>query len=127
MATATTARIRRVIRATEFAVAQAPGILAARPDAKPQGGDDYTIDSFFRSTSVAQALLTEKFNVLSSNRSSEAAEAAEPMSIGIDVPIVPVLPRVQMIDATRSINKPMTMKGIAVDMQVERNAVDTVG
>ena len=127
MATATTARIRRCNRENEFAVAQTPGLLSIRPDAKPAGSDNYTIDSLFDNVAHAQVMLTEKFTILSSNRRSEAGETSTPLRIGFDVPIAPLLPTARMIDSEGALDRVMLITGIAVDLESERNSIETVG
>lgn len=127
MATATTARIRRCNRETEFAVAQVPGLLAVRPDAKPAGSDSYTIDSFFDNVAHAQVMLNEKFAVLSANRRNEAGETSVPLRIGFDVPVTPALPYARMIDSEGALDKVMVIAGIAVDLETERNSIEAVG
>jgi len=127
MATATTARIRRCNRESEFAVAQSPGLLAVRPDAKPAGSDNYTIDSFFDNVAHAQAMLTEKFTILAANRRSEAGETSTPLRIGFDVPVTPTLPSARMIDSEGGLDRTMLITGIAVDLETERNSIETVG
>lgn len=126
--TATIARIRRCIRDSQFAVAQDPTILATRPDAKPSGNDDFTIDSFFDSVSVAQVMTNERFAILSDQgRDNEAAESSTPLRIGIDVAIRPVLPKARMRDRTRGVDKAMLIKGLSIDMQTERNSIEASG
>lgn len=127
MATAKVERIRRCVRDSEYAVAQNLVILAARPDAKPAGEDEFTIDSMFDSAAHAQALLSEKFAILSSDRRNEAAESDAPLGIGTGIAVTPLLPRARMIDAERSVDRVMVIKGLAVDRQAERNSIEAVG
>ena len=127
MTTATTARIRRCIRDSEYAVAQDPLMRADRPDAKPVGEDDFTIDSFFDETSHAQALLEEKFSVLSSSRRNEAAESADPLRIGTDIQVAPSLPFARMVDRSRGLDATLMIKGLSVNTQTERNSSEASG
>jgi len=115
MATASPARIRRCVRDLEYAVAQSPGILATRPDAKPTGSDDFTLDSFWDTAADATVMNNERFGILSSSRKFEAAESAEPLRIGTDVPVAPALPRARMRDSSRRIDRSMLVCGISVD------------
>jgi hypothetical protein len=127
MPTATPARIRRCNREAQFAVAQNVAVLAARPDARPVGGDSFTIDSFFSNVAHAQAMLTEKFTVLSSARRVEAAESATPLRLGIDVALSPTLPRARMVDSTRGLDRVMIVKSLAVDLETDRNSLEAIG
>lgn len=127
MPTATPERIRRCNRDVAYAVAQDPTILAARPDAKPSGADNFTMDSFFDNVVHAQVMLNEKFGWLSGERRHEAAECAEPLHIGTDVSVTPTLPRVRMVDETSNLNRAMIVTGIAVDLETERNAIEAQG
>jgi hypothetical protein len=126
--TATPARIRRCIRAEEFAQVTNPAVKAARPDARPQGRDEnFVVDSFFVSTAVAQKLLEERFAFQSSYRLDEAAETRVPLGIGTDIEVAPRLPYARMIDATRALDRPMLIAGIAVDHQSDRNSIEAIG
>lgn len=128
MTTATTARIRRCNRPEVYAVSQNPALLAARPEAKPQGEDNFTIDSFFDDVADAQALLAEKFAILSSLRRSEAAETADQFGlIRTGSGIAPLLPKALMIDQSRGVNVVMTIKGMALDTHSERNSIEAIG
>jgi hypothetical protein len=124
---ATVARIRRCNRPEVYAVAQNLSLLAARPDAKPQGEDSFTIDSFFDDVGDAQAMLNEKFAILSTLRNPEAAETDTPLGIGTSIPIAPLLPKALMIDIPRGVNSLKTIKGMAVDTHSERNSIEALG
>jgi hypothetical protein len=127
MATATPSRISRCSRDYSYATASNPAVLAARPDAKPQGGDEFTIDSFFDNVADAQVMLDEKFAVLASSRRNEAAETAVPLRVGTDIAIAPVLPKARMIDANRGVDAVLIIKGLSVDTHTERNSIEAVG
>lgn len=126
--TATPARIRRCNRPEVYAISQDPTLLAARPDAKPQGSDSFTVDSFFDSVEDAQALNSEKFSIISSLRRPEAAETAEPMTAVLTADgIAPKLPKARMIDVTRSVDAVLIIKGVSVDTHSERNSIEALG
>ena len=127
MATATVERIRRCIRDSEYGIAQNLVVLAARPDAKPTGDDEFTLDSFFDLTAHAQAMTNEKFAIISSDRRNEAGECDVPLGIGTGIPVAPVLPQARMIDTSRALDRVMLIKGLAVDRQSERNSIEVVG
>lgn len=125
--TATSARIRLCIRESEFATASDAAVLAARPDAKPNGSDDEAIPSFFNSTADAQIMLNERFAFQKSERGHEAAEADTPLSIGSGVAITPVLPKAKMVDVDRPLDQLMILRGMAVDFETDRNSIEADG
>lgn len=128
MATATAARIRRIVRPVEFAVAFDAGVKANYPDAKPAGiNSDAVYDSFFDATVDAQFMLNERFNIQKVVRLHEAAESDTPLGFGNGIALSPTLPQVRMIDDTRGLNRLMLIKGLAFDRNTDRNAVEAMG
>lgn len=125
--TALPSRIRLCRREAEYAISSSTALLAARPDARPQGNDNAVIDSFFDNTADAQVMLTEKFNILSALRQHEAAEVDVLIGLAGSVGVTPVLPKVRFKDATRGLNIAVPIAGIAIDRGSERNSVEGIG
>jgi hypothetical protein len=123
---ATSARIRRIRRDSEFARVVAPGILAVRPDAND--GFSSVRESFFDNVADAQVLLEELHDgALGFSRANEGAETDTPIKLGDDVPMTPALPQVHMIDGLANFDRVMIIKGLAVDHNSQRNSVEAIG
>lgn len=125
--TATTARIRRISRDVEYAIASDATVLAGRSDARPNGRDDPVIKSMWSSTAHAQILLNERFNIMKNVRLHEAAESDTAFGISTSIGIAPVLPAVRMIDQSRALDRNMLIKAIAVDRNTDRNSIEAIG
>lgn len=125
MLTATPARIRRVRREAEYARSTQPAVLTARPNAK----DGYAnpMEGFFDTVAQAQLMLTERANVLMADRKREAVETTEPFRLGSTLPLTPSLPRVRLIDQQTEFDRTMMVRGVAIDLAVDRNAIEVVG
>ena len=125
MLTATPARIRRSMRPVEYARVSNATILANRPEA--QDGYAKVIESFFDSVADAQVLLNERAVVLQADRSHEAIETVEAYRIGVNLTVVPNLPRARAIDQTNGFDKTMLIKGLAIDLGTDRNSLEVIG
>lgn len=120
------ARIRRLRREAEFARFVDPAVLVTSPQA--QDGFQDVRESFFSVVADAQFFLDELAdNALALVRKNEAAETAEPLRLGTDVPLEPVLPQVQMKDRLAGLDRAMIAKGISIDHHTQRNSVETTG
>jgi hypothetical protein len=125
MITATPERIRRVIRESQFARVTNPAVLIQRGDA--QDGYSRERESFFDSVDDAQQLLDEASVLLMATRSREAVEAAEPLQIGTTLPLSPTLPSVRLVNREVGFDRIMVIKGVSVDLSLDRNAIEAVG
>jgi hypothetical protein len=123
--TATPERIRRIRRESEFARFSDPAVLASRPDA--HDGYDQVRESFFDSAADAQAMIEELATELSQVRRHEAAETDQPIRLGDDISLTPVLPKARMVDRSTGLNRVMVIKGLAIDFQADRNSIETIG
>jgi hypothetical protein len=125
MLTATSARIRRSIRENEYARATDIAVLAQRPDAN----DGYTREreGFCDTAADAQILLNELVGILMVDRFREAVETASPFKLGSTLPLTPTLPRARLVDKTTGFDRTMIIKGVAIDLGLDRNAIEVLG
>lgn len=123
--TATPARIRRSIRAAEFARFTDNAVLARRPDAK----DGYASvrETFWDDTDDAQVMVNELAAVLGAERMHEAFETSAQLDLGGSIALTPQLPRFRMLDRSRELDRVMTLKGMAKDLGSSRVALEVVG
>lgn len=123
--TATPARIRLCVREAEYATASDAAVLAARPDAND--GYEAVIESFFDTVGDAQVMLNERFAFLKAVRTHEAAEADTPLTPGYGIAVAPVVPKARMVDQSRGIDVTIPIRGLAVDMEGDRNSIEADG
>ncbi len=123
--TADPARIRLSVRDAEYARVSNPAILVQRPAASD--GFAQIREGFFDTVADAQVLLNELATQLAGDRRREAAETDTQLQIGVDIPLTPAIPRVRMIDSSTGLDRTMFIKGVAVDLQTDRNAIEAIG
>lgn len=126
MLTATPARIRRVSRESEFATESNAAVLVARTSARD--GYSQPQEGFWDTAAQAQLILDERALVLMADRKREAVETTEPFKLGTaSLPLTPSLPRVRMIDQQSDFDRVMMIRGVAIDLGVDRNAIEVIG
>lgn len=125
LATADPTRIRRVIRAAEYARTSNSSVLVQRPTAN----DGYASprEGFFDLTADAQILLDELAGVLQADRRHEAVETDTPFALGRTLAITPTVPKARVIDTSNAFDRTMLIRGVAIDLGSDRNSIEAIG
>lgn len=98
-------------------------------DAHPNADDlrDAEVEMFFVSEAAGQALLDERFSLLSTVEPvHERIEVAEDLGIGQDIAVTPVIPTFTIIDATRDLTVNARCYGYAIDLETDREAIAVI-
>lgn len=125
MLTATPARIRRVRREAEYARVSNITLLAQRPSA--QDGYSQVREGFWDVVADAQVLLDEAATVLMVDRRRCAVETDTPFRLGQTLALTPALPKARVIDKRQGLDRTMMIRGVAIDLGLDRNAIELVG
>ena len=100
-------------------------IKANHVDAR--GGDDNELEMFFVSAVVGQAILNERFALLSQgNMLHEGIEVEESLGLGDTIPVAPTVPCFTAVDETREINVPVRTRAYAHDTGTDRFSVEVL-
>jgi hypothetical protein len=75
----------------------------------------------------AQIILDERFTYVGRiDPIHEGIEVEESLKLGTDVPIAPVIPSFQVVDASRKINAPCRTRAYASDLSSDRCSVEVL-
>lgn len=118
-------RIAIVRRESEFATFSAPAIQDLFPTA--QDGFDRVREGFWDSVDDAQVLTNELAGIVCVPRRHDGVETDEPLRLGDDVPLVPKIPHVRLIDFTVRLDRTMPITGLSIDLHQDRNSIEAVG
>lgn len=104
---------------------QAPSVRTMFPDAADTG--DGEIEMFYDTQADAQAMLNEKFAILSQIAPPhEAIEIEESLGLGHTVAIAPVIPSFRCVDQTRGMDMSLRCLAYAYEMNSDRYSVEVM-
>lgn len=95
----------------------------AHPDAVDQRETE--IEMFYANAADAQAMLQERFDILSKvNAITEAIEIDEGLELGTTIPLTPSVPCFTIVDETRGIETVVRARAFAYDTGQERFSIE---
>lgn len=101
-------------------------ILAADPKAKDTGDGD--IETFFDTIADAQAMLDERFAILSQiGAPHEGIEVEERLGIGTSIAIAPAVPMFRIVDEERGMDRNVRLRAFVSEMGTDRFSVEVLG
>jgi len=100
-------------------------IKAAHVDAQDLG--DQEIEMFFVNDAHAQAMLDERFALLSIvDPVHEGIEVEEALGLGTTIAIAPTVPSFRVVDDSRNIDQVVRLRAYAHDMSTDRFSVEVL-
>lgn len=100
-------------------------IKAAHPDARDFG--DSEIEMFFVSDVHAQAMLDERFAILSTiDPLHEGIEVEEALGLGVTIPLAPTVPSFRVVDDSRGIDKTVRTRAYVHDLGTDRFSLEVL-
>lgn len=95
------------------------------PDAVDNG--DKEIEMFYDSAADTEAMLNEKFTLMSKvNPAHEAIEVDESLGIGTTIPIAPTIPCYRVIDDERELDVVARTRAIAYETGSDRHSIEVI-